>query len=62
MTHVFLRWCTLAGITAGLLGLTVPASAATGWTVVTPTGLPAGTQNYLSGVVRPFRHRRLGGR
>jgi hypothetical protein len=29
------RWCTLAGITAGLLGLTVPASGATGWTVVT---------------------------
>jgi hypothetical protein len=39
MTRVS-RWCTLAGITAGLLGLTVPASAATGWTVVTP---PAGT-------------------
>jgi hypothetical protein len=35
MTRVS-RWCTLAGITAGLLGLTVPASAATGWTVVTP--------------------------
>jgi hypothetical protein len=35
-----LRWCTLAGTTAGLLALTVPASAATGWTVVTP---PAGT-------------------
>jgi hypothetical protein len=39
MTRV-LRWCTLAGITAALLGLTVPAFAATGWTVVTP---PAGT-------------------
>jgi hypothetical protein len=48
MTHV-LRWCTLAGITAGLLGLAVPASAATGWTVVTPMGLPAGAQNYLNG-------------
>jgi len=48
MTHV-LRWCTLAGITAVLLGLAVPASAATGWTVVTPTGLPAGAQNYLNG-------------
>ena len=34
------RWCTLAGITAALLGLTVPASAASGWTVITP---PAGT-------------------
>jgi hypothetical protein len=34
------RWCTLAGITAALLGLTVPASAATGWTVIKP---PAGT-------------------
>jgi len=40
MTRVS-RWCTLAGITAGLLGLTVPASAATGWTVATP---PAGPQ------------------
>ena len=39
MTRV-LRWCTLAGITAGLLALTVPASGATGWTVITP---PAGT-------------------
>jgi hypothetical protein len=39
MTRV-LRWCTLAGITAGLLALTVPASAQTGWTVVPP---PAGT-------------------
>jgi hypothetical protein len=36
MTRV-LRWCTLAGVTAGLLGLTVPASGATGWTVITPT-------------------------
>ena len=48
MTRV-LRWCTLAGITAGLLGLTVPASAAAGWTVVTPSGLAAGTENYLNG-------------
>ena len=48
MTHV-LRWCTLAGITAGLLGLAVPASAATGWTVVTPPALPPGTLNYLNG-------------
>ena len=39
MTRVS-RWCTLAGITAALLGLTVPASAASGWTVITP---PAGT-------------------
>ena len=40
MTRV-LRWFTLAGITAGLLGLTAAqASAATGWTVITP---PAGT-------------------
>ena len=39
MTRV-LRWCTLAGITAALLGLTIPASAASGWTVITP---PAGT-------------------
>jgi hypothetical protein len=44
-----LRWGTLAGITAGLLGLAVPASGATGWTVVTPSGLAAGTQNYLNG-------------
>jgi hypothetical protein len=35
MTRV-LRWCMLGGITAGLLALTVPASGATGWTVVTP--------------------------
>jgi hypothetical protein len=35
MTRVS-RWCTLAGITAALLGLTIPASGATGWTVVTP--------------------------
>ena len=40
MTRVLTRWCTLAGVLAGLLGLTVTASAATGWTVVTP---PAGT-------------------
>jgi hypothetical protein len=38
----FLRWCTLAGITAGLLGLTVQASGATGWTVVTPHAGAAG--------------------
>ncbi len=44
-----LRWCTLAGITTALLGLAVPASGATGWTVVTPSGLPAGTQSYLNG-------------
>jgi len=45
MTRVA-RWCTLAGITAGLLGLTVQASAATGWTVVTPpvsTGILTGS-------------------
>ncbi|MBV8927805.1 MAG: hypothetical protein JO152_01600, partial [Mycobacteriaceae bacterium] len=36
MTRGFIRWCTLAGVMAGLLGLTVPASAGTGWTVVTP--------------------------
>ena len=41
MTRV-LRWCTLAGITAGLLGLTVPASGATGWTVITPPPSTAG--------------------
>jgi hypothetical protein len=43
MTRV-LRWCTLAGITAGLLGLTVPASAATGWTVVTPPASTSGAE------------------
>ncbi|HEY6278917.1 MAG TPA: hypothetical protein VIX86_21615 [Streptosporangiaceae bacterium] len=45
MTRVS-RWCTLAGVTAGLLGLTVPASAATGsgWTVVTPPASTAGAQ------------------
>jgi hypothetical protein len=46
------RWCTLAGIVAGLaglVGLTVPASAASGWTQVTPAGLAAGSQNYLNG-------------
>lgn len=43
MTRVS-RWCTLAGITAGLLGLTVPASGATGWTVVTPPASTAGAQ------------------
>lgn len=41
----FPRYCTLAGITAALLGLTIPATAAaTGWTVVMPSGLPAGVQ------------------
>ena len=54
------RWYAVAGITAGLLGLTVPASAATGWTVVTPPASTAGAE--LHRVVRPFRHRRLGGR
>jgi hypothetical protein len=43
MTRV-LRWCTLAGITAGLLGLAVPASAATGWTVVTPPASAVGAE------------------
>src|SRR5579863_4109613 len=43
MTRVS-RWCTLAGITAALLGLTVPASAATGWTVVTPPASTAGAE------------------
>jgi hypothetical protein len=43
MTRV-LRCCALAGITAGLLGLTVPASAATGWTVVTPPTSTAGAE------------------
>jgi hypothetical protein len=48
MTRVS-RWCMLAGIIAGLgglLGLAVPASAATGWTVVTPPALASGTQFY----------------
>lgn len=45
MTRVS-RWCTLAGITAGLLGLTVPASAQAGWTVVTP---PTGAAGILTG-------------
>src|SRR6202034_1036641 len=39
MTRV-LQLCALAGIVTGLLALTVPASAQTGWTVVPP---PAGT-------------------
>lgn len=39
MTRV-LQLCTLAGIVTGLLALTVPAFAQTGWTVVPP---PAGT-------------------
>ena len=38
MTRV-LQLCTLAGIVTGLLALTVPAFAQTGWTVVPP---PAG--------------------
>ena len=42
MTRVLTRWCTLAGVLAGLLGLTVTASAATGWTVVTPPNGTAG--------------------
>jgi hypothetical protein len=46
MTRV-LRWCTLAGITALLLGLAVPASAqTTGWTVAT---LPASAAGNLTG-------------
>lgn len=49
MTRVFTRWCTLAGVMAGLLALTAQASAATGWTVVTPPALPPGTQNLLNG-------------
>lgn len=36
------RWCMLAGVTAGLLGLTVPASGAAGWMVVTPPASTAG--------------------
>jgi hypothetical protein len=48
MTRLLGR-CTLAGITAGLLGLTAQASAATGWTVVTPPALPPGAQNLLNG-------------
>ena len=43
MTGV-LRWCMLGGITAGLLGLTVPASGATGWTVVTPPASTVGAE------------------
>lgn len=39
-----LRWCTLGGVTAGLLGLTVPASGAAGWTVVTPPASTAGAE------------------
>ena len=49
MTRVLIRWCTLAGVVAGVLGLTAQASGATGWTVVTPPALPPGTQNFLSG-------------
>ena len=37
MTRV-LRLCTLAGIIAAVLGLALPASAATGWTVITAPG------------------------
>jgi hypothetical protein len=48
MTRVS-RWCTLAGVIAGLLGLATQASAATGWTVVRPPALPPGTENLLSG-------------
>jgi hypothetical protein len=49
MTRVS-RWYTLAGITAALLlGLATTASAAAGWTVVTPQGLVAGTGNTLAG-------------
>ncbi len=49
MTRVA-RWCMLAGVTAGLLGLaTAQASAATSFTQVTPSGLAAGSQNYLNG-------------
>jgi hypothetical protein len=45
MTRV-LRWCTLAGITALLLGLAVPASAQqAGWT---PAGPGCGCR-YVSG-------------
>jgi len=43
MTRVS-RWWTLAGITAGLLGLAVPASGATGWTAVTPPASTAGAE------------------
>ena len=38
------RWCTLAGIAVGLLALTVPASAATGWTLVTPPASTVGAE------------------
>jgi hypothetical protein len=41
------RWCTLAAITGALLGLTAQASAATGWTVVTPPALASGSQYYI---------------
>jgi hypothetical protein len=45
-----MRWFTLAGVMAGLLGLTAAqASGATGWTVVTPPALPPGTENLLGG-------------
>ena len=43
MTRVS-RSCTLAGITAGLLALAIPVSAATGWTVVTPPASTAGAE------------------
>lgn len=51
MTRVS-RWCTLAGITAGLLGLTVPASAATGWTGGHTARLDGRCRAHR--VVRPF--------
>jgi hypothetical protein len=43
-----LRSCTLAGVTAGLLGLglAIPASAQTSWTVITP---PASAASNLTG-------------
>ena len=49
MTRGLTKWCTLAGVMVALLGLTAQASAATGWTVVTPPALPPGTLNYLNG-------------
>jgi hypothetical protein len=48
MTRVSIRWCTLAGVMAGLLGLTAAqasaASGGTGWTVVTPPASTTGAQ------------------
>lgn len=43
MTRV-LQLCTLAGIVTGLLALTVPAFAQTGWTVVPPAAGTAGDE------------------